>query len=213
MRKIKNDPAFSEMKTILRKLQRLGLTNDSATRDGESATDGWVLRPSKPTLGPTGLEVFARKSRSLTQWGNRSRFKLALLGGGLIVAVAGIVVIARLYREEPPRPPHATQAKAEPGIDAMTEARRLLALGDVRTAREHIKNARPQLNPQLAFLLAQTYDPTYLSSLPRANVSADVSEAERWYETWYELERQTNPEIDSTKLKRVLSSMKEQRPK
>ncbi len=39
----------------------------------------------------------------------------------------------------------------------------------------------------IAFLLAQSYDPNYLSSLSFADSDADLIEAERWYRQWYQV--------------------------
>ncbi|MGH1349773.1 MAG: hypothetical protein ACRBBN_03055 [Methyloligellaceae bacterium] len=39
----------------------------------------------------------------------------------------------------------------------------------------------------VAFLLAQSYDPNYLSSLSFSDSDADLIEAERWYRQWYKV--------------------------
>jgi hypothetical protein len=67
--------------------------------------------------------------------------------------------------------------------------------------------AGPEERAELAFMLAQSFDPNYLRTLPKANGAPDRAEAERWYKKWYELAVNSGLEMDSGRLKRIINAM------
>jgi hypothetical protein len=125
-------------------------------------------------------------------------------GGGVILAV----VMApdnstRIERGADSKP--APDRKSE-GV-ALTEARRLLAEGNVAAARKQLLDGGPEVRAELAFLLAQSFDPNYLRTLPASNSLPDRIEAERWYKKWYELAVNSGLAMDSGRLQRIIKAM------
>ncbi len=123
----------------------------------------------------------------------------------------GALFLATASRQKADVPPKAallkTPAKGAPSAKVLTEARTLLSQGDVALARSVLLSGQPDREADLAFTLAQSYDPNYLRSLPKADSSADSIEAERWYRIWYELALKSGLDMDGERLKRIINAM------
>jgi hypothetical protein len=62
-------------------------------------------------------------------------------------------------------------------------------------------------SPELALLLARTYDPTVLSLIPNADGQPSSAEAAKWYRTWHE-RSVTQGQVNQTNaLERLLRSL------
>ena len=206
MRGAKDNPELAEVRAILLKVQRLGLEPE----EEDPAAAG--LAPPSPAAKalagrPANIAVFDRKAKAVQTSGPETRGKghLALYLGAAAALVAAIAI---LFAAEIVSPPGAAPALSHQEADALlTDARRLLSEGNVSAARSLLLRGAAEAHADVAFVLAQSYDPNYLQSLPNANSAADPSEAARWYKKWYELAVRSGLEMDPGRLQRVINAM------
>jgi hypothetical protein len=123
-------------------------------------------------------------------------------------------------REESPvvRESPTVQAKAKPRASAeepqkspaeaaLRAASELLVSGQVQAARDALLRATKEESADVAWALARSYDPNFLSEVPAADASPDVAEATRWYRTWYDIAVKQGLIADSVSLERIIRSM------
>lgn len=231
----KEDPNLAEVKAVLKQLQRLDLSSpDGDTKavvQPANAKAGEIPRPDRSRTTPS-VAVFERKLAAVrvSQSNTSSRFRtysvIALATGGLAVgSLAGIAYLSlnkrtghELTRER--NGPEALNTAARQIAPAMpparikeddakliAEARRLLLEGDTVAARRRLQEGEPDKLAEIAFILAQSYDPNYLRTLSKVNAKADRVQAERWYRKWYELALGSGLEMDSGRLQRIINAM------
>ncbi len=209
MREAKEDPDLAEVKAVLKELQRLDLTGDEVTKIG----DPQASRPFPAALpSKAGIAVFDRKRAAIEAPAPRPtprrRLPVLLIGAGA-AAVAGAVVLLATGLVQFPGDAKAPAFVRQKGDDAvlLAEARRLISEGDVALARSRLLSGGSEARAELAFMLAQSYDPNYLRTLAKANVLPDRAQAERWYRKWYELAVASGLEMDSERLMRIINAM------
>lgn len=78
-----------------------------------------------------------------------------------------------------------TEATGEKSDLALAQARRSLAEGDVKSARETLLNVAAGGNPVVLFTLAETYDPRVLAEWGAADADADLLTARLYYQSAY----------------------------
>jgi hypothetical protein len=183
----KKEPKLNEVKAVLQRLQ--GFPDD------------------EPTV------VVARPKRAGAP---RSR------GGAIVAAIIFIPAVALLvalylFANVSPPDPHSAEVGAEaPKVEIRSEAvkaaleaaRKLMAKGQVRAAREQLLALAWQGSPDAAWDLARSYDPNVLATVPDADAAPDVPEATRWYRTWYEAavkEGMVTP--NSVSIERIIGAM------
>jgi hypothetical protein len=115
-------------------------------------------------------------------------------------ADAGVTLAAV---EVPVRTPTAV-----PATDAVVRARGLLDGGQVREARTLLLAAPGAENPDVAWLLARSFDANYLSGLGSPDATGDSAEARRWYERWFDRAKKKGSVDKTARLDRLLLSLK-----
>ncbi len=209
------EPGLAEVKAVLRKMQRLDLAADQsfdpvAVAKGAAAVEAGLSNRA-------GMGVFDRKFAAISKKDSNTipqRRLLYLMVAALIAVCAaiipfatGVVTFPRPSPVSGPKPPsQAERLKKVQSI--LAEARRNLSEGEIKLARTQLLKAEPERLADVAFTLAQSYDPNFLQSLPHADAAADRPEAERWYKKWYELAVQTGLEMDSGRLQRIINAMR-----
>src|SRR5262249_6185326 len=79
----------------------------------------------------------------------------------------------------------------EPGLPVrpsragIATAQDLLSKGEVQAARKQLLGLASADAADVAWMLARSYDPNFLVTLPRADGSPDVDQATRWYRIWH----------------------------
>jgi hypothetical protein len=204
MGRAKPEPKLDEVKFVLRKLQRL----DLAAGEGADAI---------PLRGALAKADVSKSSRKPAAKGNdaRSRILLYLSAAGAAAVLAailfavGIVSVPYSSKNVVDKTGPTGLSQDDPGDNVLlTEARQALSEGDALRARGALLRAEPGRHAKVAFMLAQSYDPNYLQSLPKTNGLPDKAEAKRWYERWYELAVQSGLEMDSGRLQRIINAMR-----
>ncbi|MGO9547496.1 MAG: hypothetical protein ACLPPF_22230 [Rhodomicrobium sp.] len=233
---VKESPDLAEVKAVLRSLQRLDLPEADALDSGETGWTALrsAAPPPPSEKARAGMSVFDRKRAAIVETeptaGSRRR------GPTFIAVVAGAIAAGAIlfwfYRpagvpSEPnlapaamgpvlpaqPRPVSAANeapagAQPEENVGSvLSEARRLLSEGETALARTRLLRGSPAEHADLALLLAQSYDPIYLRTLPKANALPDKAEAIRWYKTWYELAARNGLEMDKARFQRIISHL------
>lgn len=236
MREAWEDPNLADVKAVLRKLQRLDASGEAQPSPDRIVPRSPKSVPP-PESGKQLLSVFKRKQAAFSIGGIRpkvSQRSLVFAAAALtLVVCAG--VFAALYKApnipagiereiqspalDKKREEHsaALEKKREEQSQALdkkndvillTEARRLIGEGDVESARKRLMQGGPEARADIAFLLAQTFDPNYLRSLPASNSLPDRAQAERWYKKWYELAVNSGLEMDNGRLQRIIKAMR-----
>jgi hypothetical protein len=204
MRGAKENPELAEVRAILLKVQHLGTGPDEDSRPDESAP---AAEPQEPGSRTVNIAIFDRKHRAIQAAEDeaqpKKRLGIYLAFGGALVAAAAIVFATGIVNVSG-EPPVLSQQDQE---SLLTEAHRLLSAGNVASARSRLLAGGAQRYADAASVLAQSYDPNYLQSLPNADSAPDVPEAARWYKKWYELAVQSGLEMDTGRLQRIINAM------
>jgi hypothetical protein len=209
----KEDPSLIEVKAILSKLQRLDLKSNEGLDGTSAAPTGGVERKAGPSRtvasAETGRLITPVKAETGYEW--KGRIPIFLSGMGVLICAT--VVLFATGHVSMPRVSKTDSAKTAPASDEKGRAvlaKALLSLseGNVIVTRTQLLNAGPERSAEVAFMLAQSYDPNYLRSLPKTDCPPDPAEAERWYKKWYELAIQSGLEMDSARLRRIINAMR-----
>jgi hypothetical protein len=226
MREAWEDPNLADVKAVLRKLQRL----DVVSGEPQPSPDWIVPRPPK-SVPPAGsgkrlLSIFKRTQAAFSIRSVRPRVsqRSLVFAAAALTLIACASVLAALYKApntsagiegEIPSPvldkkreEHSPMLDKKNEVILLTEARRLIGEGDVESAQKRLMQGGPEARAEIAFLLAQTFDPNYLRSLPASNSLPDRVQAERWYKKWYELAVNSGLEMDSGRLQRIIKAMR-----
>jgi hypothetical protein len=207
MRGAKDNPELAEVRAILLKVQRLGVEPEEAPAGADPVPAGPAAKAQAGPPRVANIAVFDRKAKAIQKSGPETRPKTRL---PLYLGAAGALVaaIAILFATGIMSPPGEAPALSHQEEDALlTDARRLLSEGNVSSARALLLRGGAGAHADVAFVLAQSYDPNYMQSLPNANSTPDPSEAARWYKKWYELAVRSGLEMDPGRLQRVINAM------
>jgi hypothetical protein len=225
MREAWEDPNLADVKAVLRKLQRL-----DASGEAQLSPARIVPRPPKSVppakSGEQLLSIFKRKQAAFSIrsiWPRVSQRSLVFAGAALTL-IGCASVLAALYKApnisagieremhtpalDKKREEHSPALEKKNEVILLTEARRLIGEGDVESAQKRLMQGGPEARAEIAFLLAQTFDPNYLRSLPASNSLPDRAQAERWYTKWHELAVNSGLEMDSGRLQRIIKAMR-----
>lgn len=207
MRGAKDNPELAEVRAILLKVQRLGMKPEDPPAGADPVPTAPSAKAQAVPPHPANIAVFDRKAKAVQKSGPETHPEVHLplyLGaaGALMAAVA--ILFATGIMSLPGEAPALSRQEEE---ILFTDARRLLSDGNVLLARAMLLRAVAGGDADVAFLLAQSYDPNYLRSVPRANSTPDPSEAARWYRKWYELAMRSGLKMDPLQLQRVINAM------
>jgi hypothetical protein len=98
----------------------------------------------------------------------------------------------------------STTAPANPDI---TNAQQLMDSGHIVVAREMLLRPDLAASQEGAWLLARSYDPNYLDTIPSPDAAADKRQAEEWYRRWRDIAVRNGMVMDDLRLKRIINSM------
>lgn len=195
----------ARVKDVLQQLQTLGPQQSDAPAPPAGGNR------AKPQLN--GLDtLLAQKQASLSNIVPRNSQpprRVAVYAIGLLL-LAGVMASAMgvlpFWRSNAPPPPAVSKKDADLA-KILSDGRAQLVKGDIAAARETLKRAASE-KAEIAFLLAQSYDPNFLQSLPKTNAQPDRVEAERWYREWYDLAGRSGLSLDQARLQRIINAMR-----
>src|SRR5215813_13647766 len=95
-----------------------------------------------------------------------------------------------------------------PSRAAIDTAQDLLSRGQVQAARKQLLGLASADAADVAWMLARSYDPNFLVTLPRADGSPDVDQATRWYRIWHAAAVKQGLVPNSVSVDRIIGSMR-----
>jgi hypothetical protein len=137
---------------------------------------------------------------------------LSSVGAGLDTVRTALVLpkptsVVSLPPPSSAEPAMSGSARGSTIDDVLRGARAELDAGRVQAARAILLAKEAGGSPELALLLARTYDPTVLSLIPNADGQPSSAEAAKWYRTWHE-RSVTQGQVNQTNaLERLLRSL------
>ena len=91
------------------------------------------------------------------------------------------------------------------GVDA---AQDLLSKGQVQAARKQLLQLASADAADVAWMLARSFDPNFLVTLPSADGAADIEQATRWYRIWHAAAVKQGLVPNSVSVERIIGSMR-----
>ena len=198
---------LEEVKTLLHQLQRI--RSEPANPDPQHGSEG-------------GFSQAPLRTRSA---------KPLLLGSVALILIAAAIVGASFLRDKPGRENResATAALQQPaslapsslrGVTAeqlpetgaalslLQQAQQIMVSGDILRARQMLVSAADAGPPDVALVLARSYDPNFLQSVTNPNAAADIEQATLWYRRWHQAAVEKGLVTDTQRLDRILRSMR-----
>jgi hypothetical protein len=108
-------------------------------------------------------------------------------------------------REASAKQPVPAVRPSRAGVDA---AQDLLSKGQVQAARKQLLQLASADAADVAWMLARSFDPNFLVTLPSADGAADVEQATRWYRIWHAAAVKQGLVPNSVSVERIIGSMR-----
>ena len=121
--------------------------------------------------------------------------------------VANVVPAIKPAIEAAKAPAPAPAPPPPPVRDPLDIARGFMQAGRVAMARQTLMAAGISDRPDAALLLARSYDPNYLATLPSSDAKPDIEEARRWYTHWYDIASKAGEVPSTMRLDLLLRSL------
>jgi hypothetical protein len=100
--------------------------------------------------------------------------------------------------------PAVPPATANPSVD---NAHLLMDGGHIVAAREMLSRPDLSASQEGAWLLARSYDPSYLMTIRSPDAPADQRQAEEWYRRWRDIAGRNGMVMDDQRFQRIINSM------
>jgi hypothetical protein len=222
MKSVDENSELAEVKAVLRHLQQLEIPQPKAeplplnaltARSGRAQVSGTIAPKSH-------LAVFEKK-HAVVSGGELSGRPAKKLPRAALAAVAGVVCLGAVVgvwtfkhsrqpasgraNVEAEKPAQTDVAVSDPAV--LTDARSLLSTGSVLEARLRLIR-HGATTPEIAFMIAQSYDPNYIKSLAKSDAAPDPGQAEYWYRRWYDLAVSSGLDMDQERLMRIINAMR-----
>jgi hypothetical protein len=117
-----------------------------------------------------------------------------------------------------PPPPQAAPIKSRapspavppaPTDAGIVSAHELMDGGHIVAAREMLSRPDLAASQEGAWLLARSYDPSYLVTIQSPDASANPRQAEEWYRRWRDIAVRNGMAMDDLRLQRIIKSMQD----
>ncbi len=122
--------------------------------------------------------------------------------------------VQQIVKQPPPKEPSENleprENKNPPENKVITRSKKLISEGKILSARKLLLGEiRNNTNiAEIPFLLAQTYDPNFLKDLPSFDADAELNEARKWYQTWYDIAQNSANPPSLQRLRDILNSLR-----
>ena len=199
------DPKLREVRAVLQRLQTFSAQPDSVEPQRETSR----------TYPSFAIGAIGRPPATIV---------LTIAGA---FAFLGLVWVTYSLAGRAPAPAAATansspKAPAIPPVEASVSppalrpsapkaateiAQGLLAKGHVQAARKQLLGSVSEGAADVAWMLARSYDPNFLTAIPAADAGPDIEQATRWYRAWYAAAVAQGLVPNSVSVERIISSM------
>ena len=234
MERSRSDPKLGEVRAVLERLQTFAADPDSTQPPHEAtngaAFNGHATNPHKAGSAEAGAHAPVRADSDVHESMGKRRAPAAIgLGiAGTAVIVLGVVwlIVSPGNRGElsAAATPDVTPAgraiserdasvkeplpPARPWRAAIDTAQDLLSKGQVQAARKQLLGLASADAADVAWMLARSYDPNFLVTLPSADGSPDIDQATRWYRIWHAAAVKQGLVPNSVSVERIIGSMR-----
>jgi len=213
-----SDPKLGEVRAVLERLQTFAADPDSTQPPAELSNGAAVNGHPLIAQEPNKHEHMAGKRRAPAAIG------LGLAGAAVIVlglvwlivspgdrgelsaaATPEVTPAGRAISERNASGQPAPPVRSRAAIDA---AQDLLSKGQVQAARKQLLALASADAADVAWMLARSFDPNFLVTLPSADGGADVEQATRWYRIWHAAAVKQGLVPNSVSVERIIGSMR-----
>jgi hypothetical protein len=206
----REDPRLSEVKAVLQRLQRISagpeVQAEQLAAEQALRRRGWGLSVSlglaAGALVAVGAFVFIDPARLLGPSASRER-QLPAAVTQPVPSTTKLVVVPGGNVS----PPLAAQSQIPPR-PALEAAMGMLSAGRVQAARRQLLAIASEDAADVAWALARSYDPNFLSAIPGPDAGPDVTEAARWYRAWHASAVRQGLVTESVSLERIIGAMR-----
>jgi len=232
-----SDPKLGEVRAVLERLQTFAADPDGTQPPAEASNgSGFNGHATKAHQLSTYERVYESPAGEPAEYdfGDESAGKrrapaaIGLVIAGMVVILLGVVWLivspgdrgelsaaatpdviptgrAIPERETPVKQPAPAVRPSRAGIDA---AQDLLSKGQVQAARKQLLGLASADATDVAWMLARSYDPNFLVTLPSSDGSPDVEQATRWYRIWHAAAVKQGLVPNSVSVDRIIGSMR-----
>ena len=194
---------LDEVKAILRRLQHISDEPHSGPA-GDDATH--LFRAPSRRVAIAAVVITA--ALVLTMLGTYAFLSFRPPAGSTVRLPAGRAAEPKTLPNSTMAPRPNAPVPPAPSTTVLQGALRHMAGGRIQIARSELARIEPEGSADVAWALARSYDPNFLSTVPKADAAPDVPEATRWYRTWYTLAVKEGLVADSVSLERIIRSMR-----
>jgi hypothetical protein len=229
MERSPSDPKLGEVRAVLERLQSFAADPDGTQPPAEASSSGFNGHVTKTHQPGTYERVYELPDFGDESAGKRRAPAAIGLGiAGTVVILLGVVWLivspgdrgelsaaatpdltperrAIPERDTPAKQPGPAVRPSRAGIDA---AQDLLSKGQVQAARKQLLGLASAGATDVAWMLARSYDPNFLVTLPSADGSPDVEQATRWYRIWHAAAVKQGLVPNSVSVDRIIGSMR-----
>jgi hypothetical protein len=208
------DRRLNEVKAVLQRLQRISAEPDSLDLAFAAEDAARPAHAPRRHIAIAAIGIFAVLTLSLS--GVYAFFAFtrgpivrvpasaALKSTTTVVAIGAVGSLSGS-----PAPLTITELPASPNSQAVLQnALGHIANGRVQVARSDLLRIAPYGSVEVAWTLARSYDPNFLSTLPTADAPPNIAEATRWYRTWYAMAVKQGLVAGNVSLERIIHSMR-----
>jgi hypothetical protein len=126
------------------------------------------------------------------------------LKGSIAAAPGSAMVQPADLSVTPARPLVSQTPKSQAALQA---ASGFIATGRIQAARAELLQVAQEGSPDVAWALARSYDPNFLSTISTADAGPNTVEATRWYRIWYDIAVKQGLIAESISLERIIRAM------
>jgi hypothetical protein len=223
MDRSQTDPKLGEVRAVLQRLQTFSAEPNNSSLPTElpsdlpneaGSHDGGPSQPTARRRAPAaiGLAIAGTAVVALgLVWLTVSSADRAYLPGAATPnATSGNNAISeRSVVSE--RAASAGQPALRPSAVSRAEidvAQDLLAKGQVQAARKQLLGLVSGGTADVAWMMARSYDPNFLATLPRPDATPDIEQAAHWYRTWHAAAVVQGLVPNSVSVERIIGSMR-----
>src|SRR5262245_45154966 len=205
------DPKLGEVRAVLQRLQTFSAEpNKVAVPDEAGADEPRASEPSARRPAAIGLAIAgtAFVVLGVVVWLTvSSADRVYLPAAATSAATSDATPGNRAISERGASAGQPVLLPSAPRAD-MTVAHDLLARGQVQAARKQLLALASDGAADVAWMLARSYDPNFLATIPHADATPDIEQATQWYRTWHAAAVMQGLVPNSVSVERIIRSMR-----
>ena len=201
------DRRLDEVKAVLQRFQHFEQSSVGPAPASKDATHPSGAPPRHAAIAP----IFAAAAVMLTVVGAYTFFSCKQCADSSARLSANRPLQGKGTPDEtvPSRSKTTVPPATPPARAAVQSALQQMASGRVQAARTEL--VRTEASADVAWALARSYDPNFLSTIQTADAAPNVVQATRWYLTWHTLAVKEGLVADTVPVERIIRSIQNPR--